>query len=311
VSGGQSGVSAAQISTERLWTTAADGRRVAVWRSSSGEAPGRPVVVLAAGFGRRMRHVGPIALYLARSSAVVYRYDPLDHVGLSDGEIRDYSLTSSLSSMRAAVDLAVERERSAQVTLVAASMAGRVAYRLAGHDPRVAAVATLVGVVDMRRTLAAVFGADYATYELAELPADVKFEKHRVDPRPLWLDDREHGWASIEGTIEDLRRTSAPVTNFWAADDDWVRPEDVERVFEEGTGGPRQLFELPFGQHDLSGNPVAARVVMRALTEVVVGDAAPGGQVHDPSFEEVVELAVSERRAESAQLAENMEEARR
>ncbi|HET8659270.1 MAG TPA: hypothetical protein VFM55_09765 [Micromonosporaceae bacterium] len=304
-------MSAGQAGTERLWTTAADGRRVAVWRTSGGGAPGGPVVVLAAGFARRMRHVGAVALYLARNSAVVYRYDPLDHVGLSDGEIRDYTFTSSLSSMRAVVDLAVERERAAAVTLVAASLAGRVAYRLAGLDPRVAAVATLVGVVDVRRTLVAVLGADYTTYELAELPADVAFEQYRIDPRPLWLDHRDHGWTSIEGTIDDLRRTSAPVTNFWAADDDWVRPEDVERAFEEGTGGPRRLLELPFGQHDLSGNPVAARVVMRALTEVVVGDAVPGGQVADPSFEEIVELAVSERRAESAQLAEDLEGTRR
>lgn len=299
----------ARTSTERFWTTAAGGRRVAVWRTSDGEVPGRPVVVLAAGFARRMRHVGAVALYLARNGAVVYRYDPLDHVGLSDGEIRDYTLTSSLESMRAAVELAVERERATRVTLVAASLAGRVAYRLASLDPRIGAVVTLVGVVDVRHTLATVFGADYSTYPLAELPADVAFEKQRIDPRPLWLDDRENGWASIEGTIEELRRASVPVTNFWAADDDWVRPQDVERAFEEGAGGPRRLFELPFGQHDLSGNPVAARVVMRALTEVVV--VVPGEQVQDPSFEEIVALAVSERRAESAQRAENMEEARR
>ena len=72
-------------------------RRVAVWRTGTREAEA-PVVLVAPGFARRMRHMAPVALYLASAGFKVYRCDYLDHVGLSDGEIYDFTMTTMYES---------------------------------------------------------------------------------------------------------------------------------------------------------------------------------------------------------------------
>src|SRR4051794_34144351 len=126
--------------------TAVEGKRsIAVWRMAGG-APDPPIAFVAPGFTRRMRHMAPVALYLAANGFTVYRCDYLDHVGLSDGDVYDTTITSMYESQRATLDLITECEKRPPV-VVAASLANRTAVRLAARSEHVAGLIGIVGVV--------------------------------------------------------------------------------------------------------------------------------------------------------------------
>lgn len=99
------------MSTECFDVTTNNGRTVAVWRDSPSDNAGTgPIVVMAPGFGQRMRSSGVLALMLVYNGATVYRFDALDHVGISDGEIVDYSVTELMQALTAVVDNVRKRE---------------------------------------------------------------------------------------------------------------------------------------------------------------------------------------------------------
>src|SRR5438552_18804541 len=112
------------MKTERLNTHTRHGRRVAIWRSTPEKAdPGSPIVILNAGFARRMRNVVGIAWCLVRNGALVYRFDSIDHLGLSDGDIGAFTFTGMAESLRAAVGLARSVEGRRTVRVVALRLA--------------------------------------------------------------------------------------------------------------------------------------------------------------------------------------------
>jgi acyl transferase len=291
------------VKTDLLIARTSDDRRVAIWRTES-LGPPRKSAVICPGFGRRMRHVGPIALYLAQNGVVTYRFDPVDHLGLSDGTIRDFSLEGTLESLRVTFEHLLKRESVETGTVVTASLSARAAFRFAANNPHVDKIIGLVGVVNVADTIRRALGIDYSDVALTALPDHVDFEGHQIDPRWLWWDHNERDWGSLQGTIDDLAKVSCPVVNFAAQADEWVDSDDLRKAFEIGGGGPRRIFELPYGEHDLSQNPAAVRVVLGKLTDVLLQDEVSeldclSPDLVEPSFDEIVELIVAERELES------------
>jgi len=274
-------------------------RRVAVWRNGTCEAEA-PVVLVAPGFARRMRHMAPVALYLASAGFKVYRCDYLDHVGLSDGEIYDFTMTTMYESLQATMRAIEEREER-QPLIVAASLANRTAIRLLAEDTRAAGLVGIVGVVDPRKTISKVFGEDWVAMPDDQIPPYAEFERKRVCGE-TWMRDWAAGdWISLESTIAELRRISQPVANFCGSADDWVEIADVERAFAMGDGGPRQLIELPYVEHELSSNPIAGQAVMREVVRVAAEIAEIGDNRDsvEPGFEQIAEQIVYERALEN------------
>ena len=293
---------------ERTLTTSsieamAAGRRVVLWHSEPLAPPlgrDKPTkVVLCPGFGRRMCDLGPLTLSLSMAGCTVYRVDPLDHVGLSDGDITAYTSSATLASLTAAADVAMSRD-DRPVTLVAASLAGRPAIRLAATDQRIARLVLLVGVVHGRRTIAKIFGTDLAGLPASQLPPSVTFDGHVVEPQWLWSDDRAHGWGSLESTISELASIDRPVAGIYASDDPWICARDVARAFDAGGGASRALTFIDGAGHDLSATPAVAREALRLATKATVSaDVACTEDVliPDAPFRLIKSVVAAERRS--------------
>jgi pimeloyl-ACP methyl ester carboxylesterase len=243
--------------------------------------------------------MAPVALYLASAGFNVYRCDYLDHVGLSDGEIFDFTMTVMYDSLRATLRMIEEREERPPL-IVAASLANRVAIRLLAENARAIGLIGIVGVVDSRKTISKVFGEDWVAMPDEQIPPYAEFERKRICGE-TWMRDWNAGnWISMEATIAELRRISQPVANFCGSADDWVEIADVERAFATGDGGPRQLVELPYVEHELSSNPIAGQTVMREVVHIAAALAGidDTDQPTEPSFEQIAEQIVYERTLE-------------
>ncbi|BBC32369.1 hypothetical protein SGFS_036630 [Streptomyces graminofaciens] len=289
------------MSTECFDVKTKEGRTVAVWRDSppDKDATG-PVVVMAPGFGQRMRSSGVLALMLTYNGATVYRFDALDHVGLSDGEIVDYSTTQLMEALTAVVDTVCEREGVASVSMVATSLSALPVLQLAADRKCADNIALMLGVVNGRQTLLKVLDTDYLDWELDDLPARVQIDKHSVDPRPIVAETRVVGWWELSATVDALSVLNIPVRNFVATDDDWVDIADVRTAFEAANLDQGNVVEVAVSGHALLRNPVALKALLTDVTRSLVGgDDEPVM----PSFEEIVSLRGSERELERRHLA--------
>jgi hypothetical protein len=285
---------------------------VVVWKSWQEGAEVRQVVLLVPGFAQRMRHIGAIAQYLVANGAVVYRFDSLAHVGLSDGSVREFNGSMIMHSLEAVSSYVRKAHDNAPMVGIAISLMARALVRFAAGRDWFRRIVLLVGVVDGRATLKAALGCDYLPMPEEELPATVEIERQAVDPRYLWRDERQNRWGGLEPVIDELRQVKAGVVNFISSTDEWVDPAHVEEAFKRGNGGPRYIVSLPEGAHKIAANPVALREVLDRITRVALADdqhlaAAVSGERDQldemviPSFEEMAELLVSERKWEREQ----------
>jgi alpha-beta hydrolase superfamily lysophospholipase len=294
---------AVEVTARRI--TTADGRGIVVWRTGPEcPAPGR-VALVAPGFARRMRHLAAAARYLVDNGFVVYRCDYLDHIGLSDGEIRDFTLSGMYSTLDAVLAHVRAAERVDGAVLVAASLAARPSFRLAASTGAVRGIIGLVGVVNPRFTLARAFGADHGARAPDDFDADeyIKFENKKIHCRTFAEDWHSGGWLAAEDTVRDLARVRCPVVNFCGSADDWVSVAEVKEVFAEA-GGPARVVELPFVEHELSRNPVAGQTMLREITrcalEFGTGADPAAIEVAEPGFTELVSQIPYERTLEKS-----------
>ncbi len=280
-------------------------RHLGIWSLAPASGPSFATpLVIASGFGRRMHHLGAIALYAAHNGFVTHRYDPLNHVGVSHGEMVDFTMTDGLESLRIAVEWASRRSAGSPVGVVATSLGARVAYRLASQSDRVAFVVTAVGVVNLRRTLEVVIGRDYSVVPQAEMPEHVEVEKHPIRASRFVEDAHGGGWYPLDTTVGELAKTAHPIVNFLAEEDTWVDASEVRDAFTRGNAGPRALYTLTRSKHDFARDPAVARTFLVRSTQAVMTLA--GGAVSDvrePAFDALTEQAIFERRIQRSKPA--------
>lgn len=281
-----------------------DGREIAVWRSGheTPRAERRGTLLLTPGFCKRMYNLATLTQYLAFNGFEVYRYDPLDHLGPSTGELPDYTMSTGHYSMKTVLDW-LHRERDvASVGMVATSLSARNAYRMVSERDDIDFLLTAVGVTDVKATLARVFGVDYgALTEAEQLPEVVMFEdKHPIRARRFWADGRESDWWAPEPTREELDSVSIPIVAFAARGDDWVLEEEVEAALNLEAHPERQLCKLAGSGHDLSRNPKVAQAVLLDLTGTAMslakGERGRHAVDREPTFTQITSQIIKERR---------------
>jgi acyl transferase len=280
-----------------------EGRHITVWRNANVDRGLREVPILvASGFARRMSAFSPLARYLAMNGFEVFRYDPLDHIGLSSGQMEDFTMSTGLESMRLVADWMLRERGFDDVGIVATSLSARIAYRLVSTMKRVRFLVTAVGVTHMAATLKQVFGEDYSKFRPEDLPLHVEFEKrHKVTARRFQGDGLEKGWWELGPTVEELRNCPVPIASFLGSEDTWVEPADVRAALTAGDAGPRHLYTLTGSGHDLGQNAAIAR---QFFVEMVKGcikmtgaeDPFLGSEVVEPSFASISKQMIEERR---------------
>lgn len=282
------------------------GRRIVIWRTGpdTPASPGR-VALVAPGFARRMRHMAHAARYLTDNGFAVYRCDYLDHVGLSEGGIENFSLGDMYDTLVAAHEYVLDAEQADSAVIIAASLAARPAFRLAATAGRVSGIVGIVGVVNTRYTLGEAFGVDHGGRVPAGIGEDeyVEFESKLIHARQFAENWHADGWLDAAGTVTDLAQLSCPIANICGSADGWVRVAEVKEVFAAAQG-PARVIELPFVEHDISRNAVAAQIMLREITrcaiEFVTGDDPATIRIVEPGFTDLVSQIPYERSLENA-----------
>lgn len=234
---------------------------------SGNKAGNNPWMIVLPGYGETKTDVLTTSYYLAKNGFHTLRFDYSDHIGESEGEILFTSLTKIKDDILSSVDYLHHRFHPNVLGAVSSSLASRALLRAAREDKRIRLVVNLVSVIDVRKTLFAIYKEDYlerAERGLVNGVMDVLGFQVDAD-HFLQSAIRDH-YEDLETTIEDVSHIEAPVIFFAAENDVWVDLGDVEKVFQAAASDQKDICILHGAMHRLYENP---RVVKRVLKEVV------------------------------------------
>ncbi len=263
---------------------------------SAPTAEPRGTVVIAPGYENRIHHYSVLSRYLVRHGYTTVRFDLTDHVGMSEGDIFDYSLSGMVGDIRAVL---AEGEGQAPRFVVAPSMAARASVRALARGAVCQGLVMPVPVVDLRYTWSQALDMDplglWERREVRDPRTPCRVLKHDI-AYACAQDALESGLHDLDGTISDIAAVECPVTAIALERDDWVRISDVRVALGEEMTWPRRVVTLDASSHDISHNPPVMRLMMASVLDALSAfDGAAAPAVEHLSFDELVETVTREK----------------
>lgn len=260
-------------------------------RPRTDASTGAPIVVLAPGYGESKRDYVPLAYYLAGNGFHVVRYDNVNHVGESDGVVTQFRLQDMESDLEAVLDHLATHWPDRPIGLVATSLAGRVALKVAGRAPRVQLLVLINGIMDVRHTLQAVHQEDLIGEHVAGVHKGVVNILGLTIDADRWLEHAvQGGYADLATTQLDAERLRTPVVLFHAEHDAWVDPASIHTVEDAIGSYVRHSYVVPGALHRLQESPRKARAVYRQIATCCQHELWPDHPVErvmEPSHREI------------------------
>ncbi|MGD6739456.1 acyl transferase [Photobacterium leiognathi subsp. mandapamensis] len=277
-----------------------DNRHIRVWETKpkNKETKRNNTIVIASGFARRMDHFAGLAEYLTNNGFHVIRYDSLNHVGLSSGEIKQFSMSVAKHSLLSVIDWLKERNIN-KIGLIASSLSARIAYEVAA-EIELSFLITAVGVVNLRSTLEKALKYDYLQMEVNTIPEDLIFEGHNLGSKVFVTDCFENNWDSLDSTVNKTKELDIPFIAFTSDGDDWVCQHEVKHLVSNVKSDKKKIYSLVGSSHDLGENLVVLRNFYQSMTKAAVSLDRQlvelVDEIIEPNFEDLTVITVNERR---------------
>ncbi|MFA5069336.1 MAG: methyltransferase domain-containing protein [Candidatus Omnitrophota bacterium] len=244
-------------------------------------------IIIPPGYGETKRDAITLSYYLVCNGFNVLRYDASDHVGESEGDIFYTTLPKMKDDILSSLDYLQKRFGCDKAGIVATSLAKRVALKAASEDTRISFLLGLVGIVNLRSTLEAVYNQDLIgivesykdkSFDVAEV---LGYEVSREFPRTA-IEGKYH---DLQSTRDDIKRLKIPFVFIVAEKDTWVRLEDVKLVFESSANTKKELYIMKDTLHLIYENPKSVRSVLKQVV-VSCGRYMLDKQIGDPDIVE-------------------------
>lgn len=278
-----------------------DGCRVrCIVEESASTRADAPVVVVVPPFAKTMRDVMTTALFLTHNGFTSWRFDFSNHIGASDGNIYDFTLSSAVEDVRAVMAAARIRHEKSPLAVISSSLGSRVVFRALRDREDIRAFVSLVGVVDLRHTLTRVMEEDLVGERLGgrDIPKSREVLGYRVSTSFI-LDIMQEELYSLASTKQDVATCPFPIAQISAELDDWTQLDEVKEIFGAADDTQRELYLLSGASHKLENNPTAARDALcqavKILKRHLLGEEIQPGDVRCPSFTEIVKKSREER----------------
>jgi len=226
-------------------------------------------IVIPPAFGETKRDSLKLSYFLVKNGFSVIRYDATYHVGESQGDMVDADFGSMKEDLFSTIDFIQKKFNVNGVGIVGTSLGIRVAIKAASEDKRIKFLFGLVGIVDLRSSLKAVYHQDVigeiliGKYKGKTIDDIMGFEVN-INFALSAIDKDYH---DLESTKADMRKINIPVVMMNAQNDAWINPDDVKSVTEEASTVDKKFLLIPQAMHQLNENP---RAVLDALKQVVV-----------------------------------------
>ncbi len=218
-----------------------------------------PLALLVPGYGETKQDLVTLAYYFATNGFHVIRYDHTNHVGESDGNHFDVTLSSMMEDFQTITGFAQQTWPISRRVGVASSVATRVVLKAEAESPALAFLICMVGIVNLRGSITRIHQEDL--FEAAgknALPASANILGFNVG-RQFIHDAVANNFSTRESTERDIQRLSTPVSWIAAGQDAWVSQQDLRRIKKVLGLKLREWVVVPGALHRLQENPRMAR----------------------------------------------------
>ncbi|WP_150137296.1 fatty acid reductase transferase subunit LuxD [Candidatus Enterovibrio altilux] len=257
-------------------------------------------IIIVSSFTKKMDHFSGLAEYLSNNGFHIIRYDSLHHVGLSSGNINEFTMTAGKNNLLTIINWLKTRGIN-QLGLFAASLSARIAYEIAASI-KLSFLVTAVGVINLRDTLKRALKCDYLQLAIEDLPKSFNFEGHNFEAKSFVADCLNNKWDTLESTKNKLNNLDIPFIIFTANNDNWVKESEVIELIDNIHSDRCKIYSLIGGSHNLGANLVVLRNFYQSITKAAI--VADHGSVdidinidiNEPQFETLTTVTVNERR---------------
>lgn len=282
-----------QITSSKVEFKSKDNRSIKGYiDKKEGNDSHKTFVIISPGYAETKRDYISTSYYLANNNFTVLRYDCLDHLGESDGEIINFTLLDMEFSILAAMDYVQNEFGVKEIGIVASSLSGRTAFKIAASDKRIKYIVALTSVVDLRDTISLVYKED--------LIGEYKDGKRwgAIDMMGFELKDDflkesiNNKYDDLNSTIEDINKIDAPICYLVAEDDAWISYDDMEEVYRHTKNRISRLVKIPGALHQIQENPKLAQQAIMKIAEVCIEYsglvARQGTAIQQPAIHDIV-----------------------
>jgi len=290
-----------EVRSETVKLENAAGRRLFGLFSEPLEAERRGVVVLPPGYERRIHHYAVLSRHLVRHGYATVRFDFTNHIGLSEGEVFDLTMSSMVDDVTSVLAAYREQEPPGALSVVASSLAARATIRALaeGPDDGVQSAVLILPVVDVERTTTEVVGENrvgkWRTGEVTDPTLPNRVLSHDVS-YGFAKDVVESGLHDLAGTKDELARIRCPVTALAAERDDWVDVGQVREAMGVDAPGARATVLIEAASHEFSSNAPVVRLLLEQVGDRLATDRGEEPPpVRHLDFDEMVETIRQEK----------------
>ncbi|HZC67315.1 MAG TPA: PilZ domain-containing protein, partial [Nitrospirales bacterium] len=260
-----------QILSRRVEWLTGDSRRIVACHDSSLESyPGTPLVIIAPGYGKTKTDYVTLAYYLAANGFHVLRYDHTNHVGESDGEMAEATLSSMNQDLGTVLDYANRTRPTSPIVVIAVDVTGRIALKRLAQDHRVTLLVVLAGIMDLQAALRAHQEDSIVTFLRSAGLGTTNLLGLNVDGDRFLSDAIKESYADLLTTIEDAKRLRTPALFFAAERDPWTQLDAVKKVLASLQTHAGQLYLIPEALHRLQDNPRQTLALVRLVASCCV-----------------------------------------
>jgi len=255
------------VGTELItFSNRADLRLVGFHDYPIGRSEGGKWMLVLPGFGETKTEVLAEAYFLAKNGFNTFRFDYSYHIGESDGDITETTLENLKNDILDCLDFICRKFVPVRIGAVASSLASRALLRAAREDRRLQLILNLVSIVDVQKTLFAIYQEDYVErIKRGKTVGIMDVLGFQVNAGQFLCSAIQNSYENLQTTIDDVRHIDAPVVFFAAEKDTWVQLEDVRQVIYARPGKRKDLYILDGAMHELQENPAVSRAVLNGV----------------------------------------------
>lgn len=250
-----------------------------------------PIIIISHGYGETKRDYISTSYYLVTNGFMVIRYDCLNHLGESEGDIINFTLNDMENSLLGTIDYAHKKFNAQNCGVIASSLSSRVAFKVASKTDAVKYLIALTSVVNLRDSLLLLYKEDLVgEYKDGKRwgTLDILGFELKDD---FFYDLVKNKYEDLDSTLEDIKKIKVPICYLAASDDAWVKYEDVKKVCAATSDIRRKLITIPQALHQIQENPRLAQLAILKIVETSMEYAENKGcndKLLKPSISDIV-----------------------
>ncbi|MEO0508762.1 MAG: methyltransferase domain-containing protein [Verrucomicrobiota bacterium] len=262
-------------------------------------------ILLAPRYGESKKNNLQLSYVLASNHFKVMRFDHTNHIGESDGTMEWFTIHGAAEDIIACANHLDMYYEPKEIALVSLSLSCRSGLRACARGCPISRFVSVVGMVDLGKTLNAIYDRDMLKAYSEEKWERVDILGFDINGANFYDSLFRENLQDLSGAIEDAKKTSVPLLHLHAENDKWVDSNDVEELISHCPKG--QLEFVSGVAHEINENRDAFANVIARIIAFCAG--VESGPVRQPEKRCLMKQNKAEREALQKMFSFNQSEA--